>query len=338
MPKLDFNITNRCNFRCRHCCFASGEVMLNEFSLEKIKDILAEFITLGGQRIDITGGEPTLRQDYLEIIDYAKKIGLKVELVTNGSLISEGQLKKLRVIGLDAIAVSLDGSNYEIYKKTRPVDRMVYERIIYNIKLIIQHGFYLKINTVVRNSNLLDLVKINDLAIKVGASEHGFYYFTPVGRGGDDCREVVDPLVWLDLVRDKLVSRQKYIKLSLETALVENNLCGNNQTECYLKNPWHLQILPDGNVYPCAIMAAIGASIGNLFDSSLTDIWQDKRLWDGSYYKKNVLLLIERYGTCVNFGQNFKQVLMRGYKPVCLMCKYKTKELIREKPSSMASV
>lgn len=331
LPKLDFNITNRCNFRCRHCCFNSGETEMAEFSLEKIRNVLDEFVKLGGKRIDVTGGEPTLGKDYLEIIFYAKKIGLKVELVTNGSLLDGKQLKYLRAIGLDGIAISLDGSDYETYSLTRLVSREVYEQVVRNIKLVAEYGFYLKINTVVRNSNLDDIVKITEQAIKFGAKEHGLYYFTPVGRGAVDFKEVVDPLRWLKLVRDELAEKRRSIKLSLETAVLENALHEKAETECYLKNPWHLQILPDGNVYPCAIMAARQLPCGNLYEKSLTEIWQDENLWNGFYYEKNVLPLIDRFGTCVDFGEKFRHTLSKGYKPVCLMCKYRFEELQNEK-------
>lgn len=49
LPKLDFNVTNRCNFRCIHCCFNSGETLLDEFSIKKIKEVLRDFRELGGQ-------------------------------------------------------------------------------------------------------------------------------------------------------------------------------------------------------------------------------------------------------------------------------------------------
>lgn len=56
LPKLDLNITNRCNFRCIHCAFDSGKKQIKEFSTQKIKQILKDTKKLGGKKIDITGG------------------------------------------------------------------------------------------------------------------------------------------------------------------------------------------------------------------------------------------------------------------------------------------
>ncbi|MEK7508440.1 MAG: radical SAM protein, partial [Patescibacteria group bacterium] len=245
LPKLDLNVTNRCNFRCIHCCFNSGETMLPEFSLDKIKNILKEFKTLGGERIDITGGEPLLRPDLPKIIKIGKDLNLKIELVTNSSLLTDEKLKLFKQLGLDAIAISLDGSDYQTYKKIRPIKQNIYKLIIENIQKCVNYGFPVKINTVVFNSNLDDLAKINELAIKWGAKEHGFYYFTPVGRGAKSSTEVVDPMRWLTYIRQTLLKSKDKIKLSLENPLLDSNLTKDADTSCYLKNPWHLQILPD---------------------------------------------------------------------------------------------
>lgn len=325
LPKLDLNITNRCNFRCIHCCFNSGETMLREFSLDKIKDILKEFKTLGGERIDITGGEPLLRPDLPEIIKIGKDLNLKIELVTNGSLLTDEKLKLFKQLGLDAIAISLDGSNYETYKKIRPIKQETYNLIIQNIQKSISCGFPVKINTVIFNSNLDDLSKINALAIRWGAKEHGFYYFTPVGRGATSSTEVVDPTRWLAYIRQTLLKSKDKIKLSLETPLLESNLAEEADTSCYLKNPWHLQILPDGNVYPCAIMAFYNRPCGNLRKQTLTEIWNDEKLWNGDYYNKNVVPLFKKFGGCVCFNEKFKQSIdSEKFKFICLMCKLKT--------------
>ncbi|MCK5025696.1 MAG: radical SAM protein, partial [Nanoarchaeota archaeon] len=67
LPKLDLNITNRCNFRCVHCAFDSGIEHMSELSVKEIKKILTDTKELGGERIDLTGGEPTVREDLADI-------------------------------------------------------------------------------------------------------------------------------------------------------------------------------------------------------------------------------------------------------------------------------
>lgn len=331
LPKLDLNITNRCNFHCIHCCFRSGDILLEELPYKKIANLLKIFKQIGGQRIDITGGEPLVRDDVEQIIQLGKNLGLKIELVTNGSLLDESRLNRLKQLGLDGIAISLDGSQYKIYKKIRPVSKEIYNRVISNIQKSAALGFYTKINTVVFNTNLADIPNITKLAINWGVKEHGLYYFTPVGRGQTSPHEVVNPLKWLAVIRRDLSKLKNEIKLSIETPILEQRYAKKCNISCYLKNPWHLQILPDGHVYPCAIMAFYNKPCGNLYHQTLQEIWHDKKLWDGTYYKKNVLPLFKKFGGCVDFGKSFKNLIRsRRFKFVCLMCKFKNYELYQK--------
>ena len=300
--------------------------MMNEFSATKVKEILIEFKKLGGQRIDITGGEPTLRKDLKEIIEIAKSFNLKVELVTNGSLLSKVKLKAFKELGLDAIAVSLDGSIYETYAKIRPINRDTFNKIIDNIKQSIELGFYTKINTVVFRSNFKDLINITKLAIKLKANEHGLYYFSPIGRGKDQNKEVVNPLSWLKLLRQDFLKLDDKIKISVEVPIIEKEIAKRLETSCYLENPWHLQILPDGNVYPCAIMAAYKKPFGNLHKQSLKQLWEDKRLWEGEFYQRQIESLFQKVGGCVNYPM-FSELLKNGYEFVCLCRKFSIKEV-----------
>lgn len=328
LPKLDFNITNRCNFRCVHCCFKSGEQQMPEFSLAKIKRTLVEFKKLGGQRIDITGGEPTLRTDIKEIIKIGKWLGLKIELVTNGSLLSRSKLREFKALGLDAVAISLDGADWQTYGHVRGTDKKTFDRIIKNIKYCIKLGFYTKINTVVFKSNFANLSQITKLAVKLKAQEHGLYYFSPIGRGGSQHQETVNPLLWLKAARSKFKQFSNQIKISMEVPVLEKEVAQKLNTTCYLQDPGHLQILPDGNVYPCAILAAAQQPLANLHQKNLTSIWQDRKKWFENKYKNYVTCLFKKYGGCVDYAQWNKILKNKKYKFVCLCRKFSLEDLV----------
>lgn len=323
LPKLDLNITNKCNFHCIHCCFDSGKEMDHEMTFLQIVKVLDDFAKLGGERIDVTGGEPLTRKDVFEIIKHAKGLDLKVELVTNASLLNLTKIKRLLSLKLDQIAISLDGSNYVTYSTIRPVSRSLFNSILKNIKLCTKYGLKTKINTVVFNSNLSDLANITRFCIENKVFEQGFYYFTPVGRGSRAKHEVVDPLIWLSYLREHLLPFTSRIKLSIETPVLETELVRDLKTECYLKNPWHLQILPDGKVYPCSIIAFYNHPCGDLNEKSLKEIWSGKEFWNGSYFQANVNPLISSGGGCIHFGQKMKKLIGSGkFKFICPMCKY----------------
>ena len=123
LTKLDLNITNKCNFRCAHCAFDSGIMQIPEFTTKELERILIETKALGGKRFDITGGEPLVRKDVGKIISIGKNLDYKIELVTNGSLLNKEKLRNFKELGLDGIAISLDGSNSELYNRIRKKDR-----------------------------------------------------------------------------------------------------------------------------------------------------------------------------------------------------------------------
>jgi len=306
LPKLDLNITNRCNFRCAHCAFDSGIVQMPELSLNDLEKILEETKELGGKRFDITGGEPLVRTDVEDIIQVGKGLGYKIELVTNGYLLTQERLKRFKDLGLDGIAISLDGSNSEVYNRLRNRDKETFDKVLENIGLTKKTGFYTKVNTTVLSFNLEDIPNITQLALNLGVDEQGIYYFTPVGRGDRTSGLSVEPLKWLEFVRTRLKQYQdKGMKLSIEAPLIEKETW-NQGLGCIANNEQtHLQILPDGNVYPCAVLASYRVPIANLHDCSIKDIWNNKELWK-QYWQKLSKLFEEFGGSCVDFKSAFK--------------------------------
>jgi len=296
---------------------------MDEMTVQELKKILEDTKELGGKKIDITGGEPTMREDLDEIIKIGKKLGYKIELVTNGSLLNKKRLRKFKEYGLDGIAISLDGSTHEVYSRIRKVSKETYEKVLQTIEDAISLGIYTKVNTVVFKSNLEDLPNITKLCIEKGVNENGIYYFTPVGRGKRENENSVEPIEWLTFLRHKLMKFGSKIKLSVEVPLIEKNFT-MSQLGCILKeDPYHLQILPNGNVFPCAIMASYNLPVANLREKSIKDVWEDDNLWK-EHYKKVYSKIFKKKGEyCVNF-KTFK---VNGYdkdkyKPVCPLRKF----------------
>jgi MoaA/NifB/PqqE/SkfB family radical SAM enzyme len=330
LPKLDFNVTNGCNYRCFHCCFKSGREKMGKFSCAKIKKVLTLFTELGGWRIDITGGEPETRPDLPKILRIAKELKLKTELVTNGSLLTREKLRHYKDLGLDGIAISLDGPTHKLYEKIRRQKETTFRKVLENIAASAESGFYTKVNTVVFNCNLASLKNIGKLAIALGANEHGFYFFSPIGSGQKRSEEVVNPKNWLAVIREELSELGSKIKISLETPVIETEMIREKKldTSCFLDHPWHLQILPNGFVYPCAIMAAAHRPLENLNEVSLRKIWEDPNLWNGSFYNQNVLPLFQKFSGCVDYPAVHRLVQSGEYQFVCLCRKFSLEDLL----------
>lgn len=121
LNRLDIELTERCNNNCIHCCInlpkddiAAKE---KELSIDSIKTILREAVSLGCMSVVFTGGEPLLREDFEEIYVFARKQGLRVVLFTNATLITRNIAKLfLRIPPLKKIQVSIYGMTAKSYE------------------------------------------------------------------------------------------------------------------------------------------------------------------------------------------------------------------------------
>ncbi|MDD4644371.1 MAG: radical SAM protein [Bacteroidales bacterium] len=115
------NVTNRCNLNCRFC-FADNEATTIDPSFEEIVQSLNNLIEKGKTLVQMSGGEPTMRDDLPEIIAAAKEAGARyVQLNSNGVRLSEDRdyVKKLAEAGLSFLFMQFDGTHDEIYRSLR---------------------------------------------------------------------------------------------------------------------------------------------------------------------------------------------------------------------------
>lgn len=114
-------LTNRCNQICRHCYMSAGEGVIQELSTEEIKAILKSFSQYGGKVVTFTGGEATLRSDFIDIVLFAKSIELKVCVLSNGLLWTQTLVDSVKK-SVDEVQISIDGFDAASYKHVRGVD------------------------------------------------------------------------------------------------------------------------------------------------------------------------------------------------------------------------
>ncbi|MFH1046107.1 MAG: radical SAM protein [Candidatus Omnitrophota bacterium] len=105
-----FSLTTRCNLRCLMCEVSKNpSVVENELATEKIKEIILQIKQMKIAHLIFSGGEPLLRQDFLEIIEYASAAIERVDVITNGLLFSDLLIQRLVELQLNHITFSLDG-------------------------------------------------------------------------------------------------------------------------------------------------------------------------------------------------------------------------------------
>ena len=110
-PVVIWNLTRRCNLRCRFCYSGSADVpYANELSTKEVVEVMRDLRAFRVPALILSGGEPLLRPDIFEISQTAKELGFYVALSTNGTQIDETNIGRIAELDYDYVGISLDGT------------------------------------------------------------------------------------------------------------------------------------------------------------------------------------------------------------------------------------
>lgn len=167
LKDLRISITDRCNFRCRYCMpresFSSEFRFLERASLlsfEEVTRVARAFVSLGAQKLRLTGGEPLLRREVELLVEMLAGLDCDLSMTTNGSLLA-GKAERLRRAGLARITVSVDSLDPETFSRVTDGETPL-QKVLEGIEAAREVGFErIKINTVVRRGeNEHEVVRI----------------------------------------------------------------------------------------------------------------------------------------------------------------------------------
>lgn len=177
---LRISLTDRCNLRCIYCTPKSLNCGEDFLSFDEIKKIVKVAKDLGINKIRLTGGEPLLREDLLQIVAEIKKNEInKIYLTTNGIFLEE-QLEDLKKAGLTGVNISLDTLDRNIFKKITRVGEI--EKVLRGVEKSLELNLETKINSVIIkgiNEEFEDLARLTlDKKLDVR-----FIELMPIGEG-----------------------------------------------------------------------------------------------------------------------------------------------------------
>jgi len=154
-----FSVTYACNSRCSWCT-SWQKPKQKELNLNQIKRIFGKLNKFGVRFLYLSGGEPLVRKDILDIIKLASGFGFDSILVTNGILLDGRIIHYLAKIPSLRINVSLDALEPKLYKKIRGVDAL--ERVMKNLKLLksLYPDYPLRVTMTVSAANLNEAEKV----------------------------------------------------------------------------------------------------------------------------------------------------------------------------------
>lgn len=246
-----FEITYNCNYKCKYC-YVEG-VKSNMLSIEEIKTILYKLNELGIYELLITGGEPFLHPNIIDIIDISNKLGIVVKIGTNGSFINEDIAKELSKYPNVTINLSYHSCDETTFDK--------FTRSKNSFKKLIEAVEYLKAYNIQYNLKYT-VTKENEASMKedilfLEKNKYSFTIFTQIlpdiSNNKDNSKYCVteESIEWL--------YKNKYMQFAKSS-------CSACKTKIWIS--------PSGEVYPCEL---VRSSIGNILSDDINTIWDGNK-------------------------------------------------------------
>ncbi len=178
LPVLsELALTYKCNLTCRFCyagcnCTVNPTGSNDELNINDFKAIIDTIYKEARvPSISFTGGEPSLRKDVLlACTEYAKKLGMRVNLITNGTLINEQYAKDLKNAGLDSVQVSIEGVTEETHDKL-VAHKGAYKKSVKAVELFKKQDIYVHTNTTLNQINAKESVLFPEFVKNVLGNE-----------------------------------------------------------------------------------------------------------------------------------------------------------------------
>lgn len=296
-----WNITYRCNLKCKHCYEDAGilgvkgvkELTIKE-KLKVVDEIADSFIPT----LSFSGGEPLTDPDFWKVAERASKKGLYLSMNTNGTLITEKVAQKLKDLDFAYVSISLDSTNPSVHDVFRGV-KGSWKKAVQGFKNLKKVGISTVVGFTITKYNYKNLPEMFEFIKKNKIDKVMIYNFIPVGRGrgiiADDLspEEREDALKWMH-------------QFSLEggslctTAPQLGRVCKENNTSYLIplshtgpgraKNMkvladliggcgvgrCYMALQPDGRITPCVYMPNV--DLGNIKKDTFLKIWHTSPL------------------------------------------------------------
>lgn len=190
-PVVVWNCTQRCNLKCVHC-YAQSEDRnyAGEMNTEEAKAMIDDLAAWGAPVLLFSGGEPTLRKDLLELMQYAKDKGMRVVISTNGTLITPEMAQAFAKVGLSYVGISLDGGP-ETHDKFRGIPGS-FDKAIEGVHNAMNAGIKVGLRMTINKRNWQDINDVFDVLEKEGIPRACFYHLVYTGRGSELIKEDLD--------------------------------------------------------------------------------------------------------------------------------------------------
>lgn len=251
-------ITEKCQLRCGHCYM--GERLANGkfMPTPEVKHNLQLWRKMGGSKLSILGGEPTLHPDFIEICRYAKKIGYeKVILNTNGLRKSLQPLSRMEADEFSYIQISLDGGSPETHDLIR--GNGTFKAAWTTIETLAGRGFDTRIICTVNRKNREDCLALIPKCEEIGASLVKFHVFSTIGNGQKNTEWALTPSEWINFYEElESIKQDHKVQIWYQPTYANREniqrFTKQGYRGCIGRTLDRISIFPDGRAYVCSYL------------------------------------------------------------------------------------
>ncbi len=285
LKDLFIEVTSRCNARCEHCGSSCGDfIPKDEISAEELKKTLLDISKRYNAKdilLNITGGEPLVRKDLFDIMDYANSLGFRWGMTSNGMLITDEIIEKMKKTNMETISISIDGLK-ETHESFRKVPNS-FDKIIDGIKKMqkVPSIKIVQVTTVANKKNLKELEQIYELMKELNIISWRVINVDPIGRAKGNSEILLDKDEYkylFNFIKEKREENvmnveygcSHYLGLDLEKELRDTYfICSAG---LYVAS-----ILSNGDIFICPNVERRPEFIqGNIKTDNFVDVWENK--------------------------------------------------------------
>jgi mycofactocin radical SAM maturase len=275
---LTWELTYACNLACAHCLSSSGRRDPRELSTAEAKALIDELRRMQVFYVNIGGGEPTVRPDFWELVEYATAHDVGVKFSTNGVRLTPDAARRIAASDYVDVQVSLDGATAEVNDAVRGSGS--YDTAVLAMRNLAEAGVRgFKLSVVCTRQNVPQLDAFAALADRYGAQLR-LTRLRPSGRGADvwdelrptaaQQRELYD---WLVGHGENVLTGDSFFHLAgYGQSLPGLNLCGAGRVVCLID--------PVGDVYACPFAIHDAFLAGNVRSpGGFAGVWRESALF-----------------------------------------------------------
>lgn len=268
--RADIVLTYRCNNNCAHC-YVGRENPFPEMEKGDWKKVIKRLWDIGIPHITFTGGEPTLRNDLTELIEYAEEIGLVTGLITNGRLLSQELVSELVSAGLDHIQITIESYSEETHNKMVKADG--WKETVKGIKNCLNSPLYVLTNTTLTRDNCDEIEKNVTFLKSIGLEKFAYNSLIYSGNGGSIGTGIAEEEIGTYVGRIKEKAENLELNFIWYTpthyCVFDPCIMGVGLKQCSAAK-YNIAIEPNGDVIPCQ---SYFETMGNILNDSWEKIW-----------------------------------------------------------------